>query len=39
MTRRVEATTMKKDIPTLDKVIEIDEARIKDHQGELVRGL
>jgi transposase-like protein len=29
---------MKKDIPTLGKVIEIDEARIKDHLGELVRG-
>jgi len=29
---------MKKDTPTLGKVIEIDEARIKDHLGELVRG-
>ena len=27
---------MKKDTPTLGKVIEIDEARIKDHLGELV---
>jgi putative transposase len=38
MTRREETTTMKKDTPTLGKVIEIDEARIKDHLGELVRG-
>ena len=29
---------MKKDTSTLGKVIEIDEARIKDHLGELVRG-
>ena len=29
---------MKKDTPTLCKVIEIDEAQIKDHLGELVRG-
>ena len=29
---------MKKDTPTLGRVIEIDEARIKDHLGELVRG-
>ena len=29
---------MKKDTPKLSKVIEIDEARIKDHLGELVRG-
>ena len=29
---------MKKDTPTLGKVIEIDEARIKDQLGELVRG-
>ena len=29
---------MKKDTPTLCKVIEIDEARIGDHVGELVRG-
>ena len=29
---------MKKNTPTLGKVIEIDEARIKDHLGELVRG-
>ena len=29
---------MKKDTPTLGKVIEIDEARIKEHLGELVRG-
>ena len=29
---------MKKDTPTLGKVIEIDEARIKDYLGELVRG-
>ena len=28
---------MKKDTPALDKVIEIDEARIRDHLGELVR--
>jgi len=38
MTRREETTTMKKDTPTLGKVIEIDESRIKDHLGELVRG-
>jgi putative transposase len=38
MTRREETTTMKKNTPTLGKVIEIDEARIKDHLGELVRG-
>jgi transposase-like protein len=38
MTRREETTIMKKDTPTLGKVIEIDEARIKDHLGELVRG-
>jgi len=38
MTRREETTTMKKDTPQLGKVIEIDEARIKDHLGELVRG-
>ena len=38
MTRREETTTMKKDLPTLGKVIEIDESRIKDHLGELVRG-
>jgi transposase-like protein len=37
MTRREETTTMKKDTSTLGKVIEIDEARIKDHLGELVR--
>jgi len=29
---------MKKDTPTLGKVIEIDESRIKDHLCELVRG-
>jgi transposase-like protein len=29
---------MKKDTPKLGNVIEIDEARIKDHLGELVRG-
>ncbi len=29
---------MKKDTPTLGKAIEIDEARIKDHLGELVSG-
>ena len=29
---------MKKDTPQLGKVIEIDEARIRDHLGELVRG-
>ena len=29
---------MKKDTPTLGKVIEIDEARIKDHVTEVVRG-
>ena len=29
---------MKKDTPTLGQVIEIDEARIRDHLGELVRG-
>ncbi len=29
---------MKKDTPTLDKVIEIDENRIRDHLEELVRG-
>jgi len=38
MTRRKETTTMKKDTPTLGKVIEIDEARIRDHLGEVVRG-
>jgi len=38
MTRREETTTMKKDTPQLGKVIEIDEARIRDHLGELVRG-
>jgi transposase-like protein len=38
MTRREETTTMKKDTPTLGQVIEIDEARIRDHLGELVRG-
>ena len=38
MTREEETTTMKKDTPTLGKVIEIDEARIRDHLGELVRG-
>jgi transposase-like protein len=38
MTRREETTTMKKDTPKLGSVIEIDEARIKDHLGELVRG-
>ena len=29
---------MKKDTPKLNNVIEIDEARIRDHLGELVRG-
>ena len=29
---------MKKDTPTLGKVIEIDEARIRDHLAEVVRG-
>jgi len=29
---------MKQDTPTLGNVIEIDEARIRDHLGELVRG-
>lgn len=29
---------MKKDTPRLGNVIEIDEARIRDHLGELVRG-
>ena len=29
---------MKKDTPKLSNVIEIDEARIRDHLGELVRG-
>jgi transposase-like protein len=38
MTRSKETTTMKKDTPTLGKVIEIDEARIRDHLGEVVRG-
>jgi hypothetical protein len=38
MTSREETTTMKKDTPALGKVIEIDEARIRDHLGELVQG-
>ena len=29
---------MKKDTPKLGNVIEIDDARIRDHLGELVRG-
>ncbi len=29
---------MKKDTPKLGKVVQIDEARIRDHLGELVRG-
>ncbi len=29
---------MKKDTASLGKVIDIDEARIRDHLGELVRG-
>jgi putative transposase len=36
--RKKETTTMKKDTPKLNNVIEIDEARIRDHLGELVRG-
>jgi putative transposase len=36
--RNKETTTMKKDTPKLNNVIEIDEARIRDHLGELVRG-
>ena len=35
MTREEETTTMKKDTLTLGKVIEIDEARIRDHPREL----
>jgi hypothetical protein len=31
MTREEETTTMKKDTPQLGDVVEIDEARIKDH--------
>jgi putative transposase len=38
LTRREETTTMKKVTPALGKVIEIDEARIRDNLGELVRG-
>jgi putative transposase len=38
MTRDEETTSLKEDTPTLDKVIEIDEARIRDHLGEPVRG-
>jgi transposase-like protein len=38
MTRQKETTTMKKDTASLGKVIDIDEARIRDHLGELVRG-
>jgi transposase-like protein len=38
MTRAKETTTMKKDTRSLGKVIDIDEARIRDHLGELVRG-
>jgi len=39
MTRAKETTTMERDTaPKLEKVIEIDEARIRDHLGELVRG-
>ena len=33
-----ETTTMSKDTRTLDKVVQIDDARIQDHLGELVRG-
>jgi putative transposase len=33
-----ETTTMAEDTPKLGRVIEIDEARIRDHLGELVRG-
>ncbi len=29
---------MKKDTPKLENVVQIDEARIRDHLGELVRG-
>jgi putative transposase len=36
--RKKETTTMKKDTPKLNNVIEIDEARIREHLGELVRG-
>ncbi|MEJ2176433.1 MAG: hypothetical protein P8Y12_00440 [Gammaproteobacteria bacterium] len=37
MTIQKNTTTMKKDTPTLGKVIAIDETLIKDHLGELVR--
>jgi len=36
--QKKETTTMKEDTPKLGNVIEIDEARIRDHLGELVRG-
>ena len=35
---REETATMSKDTKTLNKVVQIDEARIQDHLGELVRG-
>jgi hypothetical protein len=39
ITRAKETTTMERDTtPKLGRVIEIDEARIRDHLGELVRG-
>ena len=33
-----ETTTMSKDTKTLGKVVQIDDRRIQDHLGELVRG-
>ena len=33
-----ETTTMTKDSKTLGKVVQIDDRRIQDHLGELVRG-
>jgi putative transposase len=36
--QKQETTTMKRDTPRLGQVTEFDEARIRDHLGELVRG-
>ena len=33
-----ETTIMSKDTRTLGKIVQIDDARIRDHLGELVRG-
>ncbi len=39
MTRHEETTTVKKDTtPKLGKIIQIDEERIHDHLGDMVRG-